>query len=111
MINPFILANRGGIPRLESTGTSEQFDKFVFSFKNHRFLNQFFSGFIFFKLPPIPASATATLPVVFDTNGKSQALMSPAGVPVTVADLKQDGGIYITYYDSQSSLLQLLIGF
>ena len=111
MISPYMLANRGGIPRLESTGSTEQFDKFVFSFKDHRFLDQFFSGFLFFKLPAIPASATATLPVVFDTNGKSQVLTSITGTPVTVADLKQDGGIYITYYDSSTSLLQLLIGF
>ena len=111
MINPYILANRGGIPRLESIGTEETVDKFAFKFRNHRFLDRPYSGFIFFKLSAIPSTATATLPVVFDTNGKQQTLTKLGGDPATVADLKPEGGIYITYYDSYSNLLQLLIGF
>lgn len=70
IINPYIFANRQGIPRLEATGVSVNTTNVVYSFKNHPFLNGNFAGLIIFKLPAFTAPTTA-VPIVFDTNGKS----------------------------------------
>ena len=72
-ISPFIMANKNGIPRLESTGVTVGATNVRFSFRNHPFLSAPFSGLILFRLAqPIPSGTTGTLPVVFDTNGATQ---------------------------------------
>lgn len=87
-INPYILANSQGIPRLQANSVTVNTSEVRFSFQNHRFLNAPFVGLILFKLPSIPTGTTATLPVVFATNGNNQAAINyETGAPLTVADL------------------------
>lgn len=110
-INPFILANRGGIPRIESTGVSVGASSVSFSFKNHPFLSQPFTGLILVKIDDaIPAGTTATLPIVFNTNGVSKNLLWYDDAEVTVANWSGTG-IYLAVYDSTTGKLQLLTGY
>ena len=106
LFNPFFMANRGGIPRIEATGVTVNTDNVVYSFQPHAFLNRNFAGLIIFKLPAYTVPETA-VPVVFDTNGTSQAVTTLGGTAVTSADLNKSG-IYLAFYDG--STLQLLTG-
>lgn len=106
-INPYILANTQGIPRLRATGVTVTTTEVRFSFINHPFLNYPFIGKILFKLPAIPAGTTETLPVVFSTNGNNQAAISyETGEPVTAADIAR-AGIYDAIYDSDDGVLYI----
>jgi len=104
--NPFIWANRQGIPRLEATGVTVGTDNVTFSFNPHAFLSYPFLGLILFKLPSYTAPATA-VPVVFNTNGRTQALTTLGGSAVTSAQVNE-AGIYLAVYDSTTSTLQLI---
>lgn len=106
VVNPYIFANRQGIPRLEATGVSVNTNNVVYSFKNHPFLNGNFAGLIIFKLPAFTAPTTA-VPIVFDTNNKSVDVTTLNGANVTSAELNQSG-IYLAFYDG--TVLQLLTG-
>lgn len=107
---PFILANRQGIPRLESIGVTVGTNDVRFRFNPHMFLNRPFSGLILFKLSQeIPTGTTTTLPIVFDTNGVSQNVTTFNDANVTVAEMSGTG-IYLAYYDSTTGSLQLLTG-
>ena len=106
-INPYILANSQGIPRLKATGVTVTATEVRFSFLNHPFLNYPFVGKILFKLPAIPAGTTATLPVVFSTNGNSQSAVSyETGEVLTAADIAR-AGIYDAIYDSEDGILYI----
>lgn len=106
-INPYILANTQGIPRLRATGVTVSTTEVRFSFQNHRFLNYPFVGKLLFKLPAIPAGTTETLPVVFSTNGNNQSAISyETGEPITAADIAR-AGIYDAIYDSEDGVLYI----
>lgn len=106
IVNPYIFANRQGIPRLEATGVSVNTTNVVYSFKNHPFLNSNFAGLIIFKLPAFTAPTT-DVPIVFDTNGKSVSVTTLDGANITSAELNKSG-IYLAFYDG--TILQLLTG-
>ena len=98
-INPYILANSQGIPRLQATSVTVNATEVRFSFQNHRFLNAPFVGLILFKLPSIP------LPVTFATNGNTQrAINYETGAPLTVAEVARPG-IFLAIYDSEDGVL------
>lgn len=106
-ISPFIMANRGGIPRLEATGVTVGTSNVTFNFRNHQFLNNpNFIGLVLFKLPAYTAPATA-VPIIFNTNGSQEPLTKIGGDPVTSAELNL-AGIYLAVYDNGT--LQLLTG-
>ena len=106
-INPYILANKQGIPRLQANSVTVNTSEVRFSFQNHRFLSAPFIGLILFKLPAIPAGATGTLPVVFATNGNNQrAVNYETGAPLTVADIAR-AGIYLAIFDSEDGTLYI----
>lgn len=107
MINPFILANRQGIPRLESTGVTVGTDSVTFSFKEHQFLNNPYLGLIVFKLPAIPTGTTTTLPIIFKSGTSSQNVTTFGGTALTVASMS-GSGIVLGFYDSSSNTLQLI---
>lgn len=89
-INPLILANSQGIPRLEATRVNVAATEVQFVFQNQAFLNA----------PLIPAGTTDTLPVVFTANGSNQAAINyNTGVAMTVA------GVYLAIYDSEDKIL------
>ena len=108
LFNPFIMANRNGIPRIEATGVnvSTTAVAVTFSFQRNAFYNRNFAGLIIFRLPAYTAPATA-VPVIFDTDGESQAVTTLGGAAVTSAELNQSG-IYLGFYDGNT--LQLLTG-
>ena len=104
-INPLILANSQGIPRLEATRVNVAATEVQFVFQNQAFLNAPFIGLILFKLPLIPAGTTDTLPVVFTANGSNQAAINyNIGVAMTVADFTRSG-VYLAIYDSEDKIL------
>lgn len=105
-INPFIWANKQGIPRLEATEVIVGTSSVVYNFKSHAFLNANFAGLIIFKLPAFTAPTTA-VPIVFNTNNKSINLTTLNGANITSAELNL-AGIYLAFYDGTT--LQLLTG-
>lgn len=106
VINPYMWANKTGIPRLEATGVTVGTDNITFSFNPHAFLSYPFLGLILFKLPSYTAPTTA-VPIVFNTNGKTQALTTMGGTAVTSAEVNE-AGIYLAVYDSTTGTLQLI---
>ena len=106
LLNPYFYANKQGIPRLEAETVTLTADAATFNFSNHKYLNLPYSGLILFKLPSFTAPATA-VPIVFNTNGKTQALTTLGGTAVTSAQLNKEG-IYLAYYENNT--LQLLTG-
>lgn len=104
LLNPYVYANRNGIPRLEANSVNVGTTNVTFTFTPHNFLNKPYSGLILFKLPGFTAPTTA-VPIVFSTNGKDQNLTTLGGAAVTSATLNQ-AGIYLAYYENNT--LQLL---
>lgn len=100
------MANRNGIPRIEATGVTVNTDNVVYSFQANAFFNRNFAGLILFKLPSYTAPSTA-VPIIFDTDGKSQPVTTLNGVSVTSGQLNE-AGVYLAFYDG--STLQLLTG-
>lgn len=105
LLNPYFYANKQGIPRLEAETVTLTTDAATFNFGSHKYLNLPYSGLILFKLPSFTAPTTA-VPIVFNTNGKTQALTTLGGA-VTSAELNK-AGIYLAYYENNT--LQLLTG-
>lgn len=106
ILNAYYYANKRGIPRLESNSVTVSTDAITFNFTEHNYLNIPYSGLILFKLPSFTAPNTA-VPIIFNTNGKTQALTTLGGTAVTSAELNKSG-IYLAYYEN--STLQLLTG-
>lgn len=106
VLNPFIWSNKGGIVRLEATSVNVGTSAVTFNFQSHRFLNAPYSGLILFKLPSYTAPSTA-VPIVFNTDGKEQAVSTVNGEDVTSANLS-GSGIYLAYYENGT--LQILTG-
>ena len=104
MIYPYFYANIRGAPRLEADSVSISTTEVTYSFSPHKFINANVSGLILFKLPKDTAPTTA-VPIVFNTNGKTQALTTYDGAAVTSAQLNT-AGIYLAYYEN--GVLQLI---
>ena len=104
LLNPYVYANKNGIPRLEANSVNVGTSKVTFSFTPHNFLNMAYSGLVLFKLPVFTSPATS-VPIVFNTNGKDQDLTTLGGDAVTSATLNK-AGIYLAYYENNT--LQLL---
>ena len=104
LLNPYVYANKNGIPRLEANSVNVGTSNVTFTFTPHNFLNMAYSGLVLFKLPGFTAPATA-VPIVFNTNGKDQDLTTLGGDTVTSATLNK-AGIYLAYYENNT--LQLL---
>jgi len=107
--NPiFYLANRFGIPRIESQSvTVDGTTNVAFSFSSDVRFSRSFGGLVLVKLTQsIPTGTTTTLPIVFTSRyGGTKPIVGYNGTAVTVADLPGTG-IYLVYYDGNT--LQLL---
>lgn len=111
VINPFILANKSGIPRIKSTSVAVGASAVQFDFQNHPFLTRPFVGLLLIKIDQdIPTGTTTTLPITFNTNGVSKTLLWHDDEEVTVANWSGKG-IYLAVYDSTTGKLQLLSGY
>ena len=49
LLNPYVYANRNGIPRLEANSVNVGTTNVTFTFTPHSFLNKAYSGLILFK--------------------------------------------------------------
>lgn len=112
MLLPFnINVNVNGIPALRSTAVSVSTTEVRFDFNSHRNVGRPFVGIVVVQLAQaIPTGTTATLPVVFTTDGGNAAnLTSYNGDNVTVADIAGTG-VYLVWVNTQTGDVQLLTG-
>ena len=107
-MNPFILANKTGIPKIESISVVESATNVQFNFHNHSFMNSNFSGLVLVKLTqPIPSTTTQTLPIVFGSvNGSSVPLVKAGGDTAKVSDITT--GVFLVFYEHSTNTLQLI---
>lgn len=109
MILPaYINVNVNGIPTLSSNSVTVGTTQVAFDFNNHRNVGRPFRGLIIVRLSQvIPTGTTATLPIVFTSDGgNTQTLTKENGEPVTVADIPGTG-VYILWFESQTNTLQV----
>lgn len=107
---PFAWVNRRGSAAVASTGVSVGTASVVFSFRNHAFLSANYRGTVFVKLAQaIPSGTTTTLPIVFETNGTTQAVTKFNGEALTVADIAGTG-VYQLWFERDTNTLQLMTG-
>lgn len=59
--------------------------------------------------PAIPTGTTGTLPILFETNGSTQAVTKYNGAPLTVADV-QGTGVYQFWFERDTNTLQIMSG-
>lgn len=102
--------NRRGSAAVGSTGVTVRTDAVVFSFRNHAFVNANYRGTVFVNLrQEIPTGTTGTLPILFETNGVTQAVTKFGGAALTVADIAGTG-VYQLWFERDSDTLQVMTG-
>ena len=108
--NPFVWVNKRGSAAIASTGVVVNTNNVVFSFKNHAFVNANYRGTIFVNLRQvIPTGTTGTLPILFETNGATQAVSKFNGAPLTVADVPGTGVVQL-WFERDTNTLQMMSG-
>ncbi len=110
MLLPFnINVNVNGIPCLRSTAVSVTATEVRFDFNAHRNVGRPFVGLVVVQLAQaIPAGTTATLPIVFTTDGGNAANLTDVdGENVTVADVGGTG-VYLVWVNTQTGEVQLI---
>ena len=110
MILPaYINVNRNGIPAVSSIAVTVNTNNVAFDFNNHRNVGAPFRGLLIIRLnQKIPAGTTATLPIIFTSEGGNpQNLTTYNGANVTVANISGTG-VYICWFESQTNTLQLI---
>ena len=109
-LRPFSWVNRNGSAAIASTGVKVNTSDVVFTFKNHAFVNANYRGTIFVNLrQAIPTGTTGTLPILFETNGATQAVSKFNGEPLTVADVPGTGVVQL-WFERDTNTLQLMTG-
>lgn len=109
-LRPYTWVNRNGSAAIASTGVAVNTENVIFSFKNHAFVNASYRGTIFVNLKQaIPAGTTTTLPILFETNGVTQAVTKFNGEALTVADVPGTGVIQL-WFERDTNTLQLMTG-
>ena len=109
-LRPFTWMNRNGSAAIASTGVKVNTTDVVFTFKNHAFVNANYRGTIFVNLmQAIPTGTTGTLPILFETNGATQAVSKFNGAPLTVADVPGTGVVQL-WFERDTNTLQLMTG-
>ena len=85
-----------GIPTLSSNSVSVSTTNVAFDFNNHRNVGRPFRGLVIVRLAQaIPAGTTATLPIVFTSDGgNAKTVTTFNGESVTVADIPGTG-VYV----------------
>lgn len=109
-LRPYTWVNRNGSAAIASTGVKVNASDVVFTFKNHAFVNTNYRGTIFVNLmQAIPTGTTGTLPILFETNGATQAVSKFNGEPLTVADVPGTGVVQL-WFERDTNTLQLMTG-
>lgn len=107
---PFSWVNRRGSAAVGSTGVSVSTTSVTFSFRNHAFVNANYMGTVFVNLrQAVPTGTTTTLPILFETNGVTQAVTKFNGEALTVADLPGTG-VYQFWFERDTNTLQIMTG-
>ena len=111
LLPAYINVNQTGIPALRSLSVTVGTTDVRFDFNNHRNVGSPFRGLLIINLAQlIPTGTTATLPIVFTSDGGAVTSVTTfSGDPVTVADIPGTG-IFLCWYESQTDSLQLLTG-
>lgn len=110
LINPFSWVNRRGSAAIASQGVTVGAEAVVFTFPNHAFLSNWYRGTLFVDLrQAIPTGTTGTLPVLFQTNGVTQAVTKFNGAALTAADVAGTG-VFQLWYEKDTNTLQLMTG-
>lgn len=109
LLPAYINVNSNGIPTLRSNSVTVTTTDVQFSFNNHRNVGRPFRGLIIIDLAQaIPTGTTATLPIVFTSEGNNnQSLVGYNGDAITVADITGTG-VHLVWFESQSNTLQLI---
>lgn len=109
-LRPYTWVNRNGSAAIASTSVKVNTSDVVFTFKNHAFVNANYRGTIFVNLKQaIPTGTTGTLPILFETNGATQAVTKFNGDALTVADLPGTGVVQL-WFERDTNTLQLMTG-
>lgn len=109
-LRPYTWVNRNGSAAIASTSVKVNTSDVVFTFKNHAFVNANYRGTIFVNLKQaIPTGTTGTLPILFETNGATQAVTKFNGDALTVADVPGTGVIQL-WFERDTNTLQLMTG-
>ena len=109
-LRPYTWVNRNGSAAIASTSVKVNTSDVVFTFKNHAFVNANYRGTIFVNLrQAIPTGTTGTLPILFETNGATQAVSKFNGAPLTVADVPGTGVVQL-WFERDTNTLQLMTG-
>ena len=109
-LRPYTWVNRNCSAAIASTGVKVNTSDVVFTFKNHAFVNANYRGTIFVNLmQAIPTGTTGTLPILFETNGATQAVSKFNGEPLTVADVPGTGVVQL-WFERDTNTLQLMTG-
>ena len=109
-LRPYTWVNRNGSAAIASTGVKVNTSDVVFTFKNHAIVNANYRGTIFvYLMQAIPTGTTGTLPILFETNGATQAVSKFNGEPLTVADVPGTGVVQL-WFERDTNTLQLMTG-
>ena len=107
---PFQFVNRRGSAAIVTSGVNVTADNVVFSFPNHSFVNAWYRGTIYIDLAQaVPTGTTGTLPVLFETNGVTQAVTKYNGEALTAADFPGTG-VFEFWFDRTTNTLQIMTG-
>ena len=107
---PFSWVNRRGSAAIGSTGVQVNTDNVVFTFKDHAFVNANYRGTIFVNLmQAIPTGTTGTLPILFETNGTTQAVTNFYLVVFFFFDVAGTG-VNQFWFERDTNTLQLMTG-
>lgn len=107
---PFTYVNQRGSVSIVSSAVTVNTDNVVFSFPNHAFARAWYQGTLFVRLgQSIPSGTTGTLPILFETNGVTQAVTKYDGEALTVADLPGTG-VFQFWFDRSTNELQIMTG-
>lgn len=101
-MNPYILINREGIPRLEGKATVDG-NNVTVTFNPHRFLNYPYAGLILFKINSYTAPSAAGTVTFTSSSNSSISPKDSAGelIESTNAGLVA-GGLFLGYYENGS---------
>ena len=109
-VYPFQFVNRRGSAAISTSGVTVNTDNVVFSFPNHAFVNAWYRGTIYIDLAQaVPTGTTGTLPVLFETNGETQAVTKYNGEALTAADIPGTG-VFEFWFDRTTNTLQIMTG-
>ena len=101
-MNPYILINRQGIPRLEGNAVVNGNDVSV-TFKPHAFLNYPYAGLILFKINSYTAPSTAGTITFTSSANSSISPKDSTGVAIQSTDASlAAGGLFLGYFENGS---------